>query len=153
MQILGTLYMLMFLSVGNIMANKDNNFNEVITSLMGGMDKVLSTKTVVGQPTVVGDTTIIPLVDVSFGVAAGSNTNDTKNTSFGAGGMGGKMSPTAILVIRDGSARIISVKDQDVLTKVIDMLPDVIHKITKPKNGATEVSDEEAKDIAFPDNE
>ena len=61
------------------------------------------------------------------------------------------MSPTAILVIRDGSARIISVKDQDVLTKVIDMLPDVIHKITKPKAGSEDVTDEEAKDIAFPE--
>lgn len=131
------------------MANKDNNFSEVVTSLMGGMEKILSTKTVVGQPTVVGDTTIIPLVDVSFGLAAGSANNDTKNTSNGAGGMGGKMSPTAILVIHDGCARIISVKDQDVLTKVIDMLPEVIHKITKPKKG--EVSDEEAKDIAFPE--
>lgn len=133
------------------MANKDNNFNEVVSSLMGGMEKILSTKTVVGQPTVVGDTTIIPLVDVSFGVAAGSTANDNKNTSNGAGGMGGKMSPTAILVIRDGSARIISVKDQDVLTKVIDMLPDVIHKITKPKSGTEDVTDEEAKDIAFPE--
>lgn len=133
------------------MANKDNNFNEVISSLLGGMEKILSTKTVVGQPTVVGDTTIIPLVDVSFGVAAGSTANDNKTTSNGAGGMGGKMSPTAILVIRDGSARIISVKDQDVLTKVIDMLPDVIHKITKPKNGTSDVTDAEAKDIAFPE--
>lgn len=134
------------------MANKDNNINEVVTSLLGGMEKLLSTKTVVGQPTVVGDTTIIPLVDVSFGLAAGSTANDNKNTSNGAGGMGGKMSPTAILVIKDGSARIISVKDQDVLTKVIDMLPDVIHKITKPKSGAEDVTDEEAKDIAFPEN-
>lgn len=133
------------------MANKDNNYKEVISSLMSGMEKILSTKTVVGQPTVVGDTTIIPLVDVSFGVAAGSTSNDTKNTSNGAGGMGGKMSPSAILVIHEGTARIINVKDQDVLTKVIDMLPDVIHKITKPKKG--EVSDSEAKDIAFPDDE
>lgn len=133
------------------MANNSNNYNEVMASLMSGMEKILSTKTVVGQPIVVGDTTIIPLVDVSFGVAAGSAENDTKHTSNGAGGMGGKMSPTAILVIRDGSARIISVKDQDVLTKVIDMLPDVIHKITKPKAGAEDVTDEQAKDIAFPE--
>ncbi len=130
------------------MAEKDNNFNEVISSLLGGMQNVVSTKTVVGQPTVVGDTTIIPLVDVSFGVAAGASANNSKNSNSGVGGMGGKISPTAILVIHDGVTRLISVKDQDVLTKVLDMLPEVVNKITKPKKG--EVTDDEAKDIAFP---
>ena len=130
------------------MADRENNYKEVIQSLIGGMEGVLSSKTVVGQPTVVGDTTIIPLVDVSFGVAAGASANNTKNTNNGMGGMGGKVSPTAILVIHDGNTRLISVKDTDVLTKVLDMLPEVVNKITKPKKG--EVSDDEAKEIAFP---
>ncbi len=130
------------------MADRENNYKEVISSLVGGMEGILSSKTVVGQPTVVGDTTIIPLVDVSFGVAAGASANNSKNTNNGMGGMGGKVTPTAILVIHDGNTRLISVKDQDVLTKVLDMLPEVVNKITKPKKG--EVSDEEAKDIAFP---
>ena len=131
------------------MAEKDNNFNEVISSLLGGMQNVVSTKTVVGQPTVIGDTTIVPLVDVSFGVAAGASANNSKNSNNGVGGMGGKISPTAILVIHDGVTRLISVKDQDVLTKVLDMLPEVVNKITKPKKG--EVTDDEAKNIAFPE--
>ncbi len=130
------------------MAERENNYKEVISSLISGMEKVMSSKTVVGQPMNVGDTTIIPLVDVSFGVAAGASANNTKDTNSGMGGMGGKMSPTAILVIHEGNTRIISVKNQDVLTKVLDMLPEVVNKITKPKEG--EVSDDEAKDIAFP---
>ncbi len=130
------------------MADKDNNYKEVISSLMSGMEGVLSSKTVVGQPTVIGDTTIIPLVDVSFGVAAGASANNSKNSNNGMGGMGGKVSPTAVLVIHEGNTRLISVKDQDVLTKVLDMLPEVVNKITKPKKG--EVSDDEAKNIAFP---
>lgn len=124
------------------------NKKEVVDSLLKGMDTILSSKTVVGNPVVVGDTTIIPLVDVSFGVAAGASANNTKNTNNGMGGMGGKVSPTAILVIHDGNTRLISVKDTDVLTKVLDMLPEVVNKITKPKKG--EVSDDEAKEIAFP---
>lgn len=131
------------------MANKENNIGDVVSSLMGGMEKVLSSKTVVGQPIVVGDTTLIPLVDVSFGVATASTNNDNKTTNNGAGGMGGKVSPTAVLVIHDGTTRMVSVKNQDALTKVIDMLPEVINKITKKKSG--EVSDEEAENIAFPD--
>ena len=131
------------------MADRENNYKDVISSLIGGMEGVLSTKTVVGEPTVIGDTTIIPLVDVSFGVAAGAGANNTKNSNSGMGGMGGKMSPSAILVIHDGNTRLINVKDTDVLTKVLDMLHEVVNKITKPKKG--EVTDQEAKDAAFPE--
>lgn len=126
--------------------NKNNQFQNVVTSMFQGMEGVLSTKTVVGQPIVVGDTTLIPLVDVSFGMAAGSGANDKKDN--GTGGLGGKMSPTAILVIHDGNTRLISVKNQDTLTKVIDMLPELIQKITKKKDG--ELSEEEIKETAFP---
>ncbi len=49
----------------------ENNFSGVIESLMKGMNAVIGTKTVVGDATQVGDTIILPLVDVSFGVGAG----------------------------------------------------------------------------------
>ncbi len=56
----------------------ETNFNTVVGSLLSGMDSILSTKTVVGEPTKVGDTIILPLVDVSFGVGAGSTSADKK---------------------------------------------------------------------------
>lgn len=56
----------------------ENNFSGVIEALMNGMNCVLSTKTVVGEATQVGDTIILPLVDVSFGVGAGANAADKK---------------------------------------------------------------------------
>ena len=49
-----------------------NDFNQTVGSLFQGMDSLLTTKTVVGEPTKVGDTIILPLVDVNFGVAAGA---------------------------------------------------------------------------------
>ena len=79
--------------------NKENQFQGVVESLLRGMDTVLSTKTVVGEATKIGDTIILPLVDVSFGVGAGAGSNGTKNSASGAGGLGGKMTPSAVLVI------------------------------------------------------
>ena len=83
----------------------ENNFGNVITSLMKGMETFLSTKTVVGEPTQVGDTIILPLVDVTFGVGAGAGNNSEKGSSSGAGGLGGKMTPSAVLVIKNGSVK------------------------------------------------
>lgn len=127
----------------------DNNFTSVIDSLMQGMNSVLSTKTVVGEPTKVGDTIILPLVDVSFGVGAGATSNDKKNG--GGGGFSGKLTPSAVLVIRDGSTRLVNIKNQDSVAKVLDMIPDIMDHFSKPKKG--NMSDGEAVDIAFPEED
>ena len=63
--------------------------------------------------------------------------------------MGGKVSPNAIIVIKDGNTRLLSVKNQDSITKILDMVPEVIHRISKDKNGGPE--DDEIKDAAFPE--
>ncbi|MCR4896930.1 MAG: GerW family sporulation protein [Lachnospiraceae bacterium] len=122
----------------------------VVNSLLSGMDHILSSKTVVGEPIRLEGITIIPLVDVSFGLAAG-NGKDTKNASAsGMGGMGGKVSPNSVLVIQDGHARILSIKNQDNLTKILDMIPELTHRFTKAKGG--EPTDAEVKEAAFPEN-
>ena len=69
----------------------ENNFKETVSSLFKGMDGFVSAKTVVGDAIHVGDTIILPLVDVSFGVGAGAFAGDKKNN--GGGGLAGKMSP------------------------------------------------------------
>ena len=108
----------------------DNNFAGVIESLMKGMNTVLSTKTVVGEATQIGDTIILPLVDVSFGVGAGASAGDKKNG--GGGGFSGKMTPSAVLVIKNGSTKLVNIKNQDTMTKILDMVPDVIDRFKSP---------------------
>ena len=135
------------------MADKEN-FQGVVESLLRGMNGVLSTKTVVGEATKIGDTIILPLVDVTFGVGAGSGNNTTKGSGTGAGGIGGKMTPSAVLVIQNGSVKLVNVKNQDTVTKVLDMVPDMVDKfLDKKKQAPAEVSDEQALDAAFPKEE
>lgn len=110
----------------------ENNFNATVEALFKGMDGFLTTKTVVGDAVKFDDGTIIlPLVDVSFGVGAGAFAGSAKNNA--GGGMGGKISPSCVLVIKDGHAKLVNVKNQDVVTKVIDMVPDVLDRFTKSK--------------------
>ena len=44
--------------------------------------------------------------------------------------MGGKMSPTAMLVISNGTTKLVSVKNQDSIGKILDMVPDMVNKFT-----------------------
>ena len=112
-----------------------NNFETTVSSLFQGMDHFISSKTVVGDAITVGDTIILPLVDVSFGVGAGASSSDSKNN--GAGGLGGRLSPSAVLVIKDGNIRLVNVKNQDAVTKILDMVPDVINKFTSGRTKDT----------------
>ncbi len=126
----------------------EQNFNQTVESLFKGMDSFLTTKTVVGDAVKFDDGTIIlPLVDVSFGVGAGAFTSDKKNNA--GGGMGGKITPSSVLVIQDGKIRLVNVKNQDMVTKIIDMVPDVIDRFTKdPKKKKQEKDiDEKAYEI------
>ena len=110
----------------------DNSFNNTVESLFKGMDSFITTKTVVGDAIHIGDTIILPLVDVSFGVAAGAFSQEKKNN--GAGGMGGKINPSAVLVIQNGVTKLVNIKNQDGMTKILDMVPDFINKCTSGKD-------------------
>ena len=61
------------------------------------------------------------------------------------------MSPSAVLVIKDGHTKVVNIKNQDTLSKIVDMVPDIIDKISA--NKADMMEDEEAKDIAFPEKD
>lgn len=110
----------------------DNSFNSTVESLFKGMESFITTKTVVGDAIHIGDTIILPLVDVSFGVGAGAFSN--KEANNGGGGMGGKITPSAVLVIQNGNTKLVNVKNQDGLTKILDMVPDMVEKFTGKKN-------------------
>ena len=131
------------------MAENEKQFQGVVEALLKGMNTVLSTKTVVGEATKIGDTIILPLVDVTFGVAAGAGNNNQKTSGAGAGGIGGKMTPSAVLVIQDGSVKLVNVKNQDTITKILDMVPDLVDKFSSKKAEKEMLDDDQAKEIAF----
>ena len=119
-----------------------DKLNTTVESLFKGMDSFISTKTVVGEPTQIGDTIIVPLADVSFGVAAGAVAEANKNN--GMGGMGGKITPSAVLIISNGSTRLVNIKNQDAITKILDMVPDLLDRFVPAKNdGVTVIVEEE----------
>lgn len=109
----------------------ENNFRNTVDSLFKGMNSVISSKTVVGEAIHIGETIILPLVDVSFAVGAGAFEQEKKNR--GAGGLGGKMTPSAVLVIQDGKTRLVNIRNQDTITKILDMVPDVVERFSSQK--------------------
>lgn len=121
----------------------ENKFNTTVEALFHGMDSVVSAKTVLGEAIHIGDTIILPLVDVSFAVGAGSFQEEKKEK--GAGGLGGKLSPCAVLVIQNGRTRLVNIKNQDTVTKILDLVPEMVDRFTSKKE--RKLTEEDVVDI------
>ena len=129
----------------------DNQFKETVDALFKGMNGVVSSKTVVGDAIHIGDTICAPENPVAIPFQKISEptlsmnfmVNDsplagqegkfiTSRHLRGAGGLGGKMIPSAVLVIQNGTTRLVNIKNQDTMTKILDMVPDVIDRFKSP---------------------
>ena len=122
--------------------NNDNNFADTVGALFKGMDSFITTKTIVGEPIKIdNETTLIPLADVSFGLGAGAYADNENSKNNGGGGMGGKINASSVLLIRNGEAKVINIKNQDAFSKAMDFVPELINKFKKDKKGGAEIED------------
>ena len=98
--------------------NKDDVQN-LVTTTLGEIEKVLGSKTVVGEPIIIGDTTLIPLISVGFGFGGGGGSGKGEGKQQaegfgeglgGGGGAGGGVKPIAVVVVDKDGARIEPIK-------------------------------------------
>ncbi len=106
-----------------------SSLNSSLEVLFSKMEGFISSKTVVGEPINIGDVIIVPLVDISVGVAAGSYEKKEVNNENGGGGLGAKLTPSAMLVVQNGSVQLVDVKNQNSVNKIIDMVPGLMSKL------------------------
>ena len=55
--------------------------------------------------------------------------------------MGGKIQPSAVIVLKDGQAKLVNVKNQDGITKILDMVPEFVNKFSKSDKKSEKASD------------
>ena len=128
------------------MGDNSKQITASLEALFQGVDKLVTTKTVVGDAVRVDGAIILPLMDVSCGMAAGAFDANAKNR--GAGGMSAKMSPSAILVIQNGSTRLVNIKNQNTVNKILDMVPDLVNRFSGGKVSVGEPISQDAVKVA-----
>lgn len=92
---------------------------------------ITQAETVIGKPIQAGESTVVPVsrVSVGFGFGGHSNKGDTS-----ASGGGASVEPVAFLVIKGDDVRIMPItKDSSLVSKVMDIVPDVVNKISGKK--------------------
>lgn len=110
--------------------------NESLETLFSHLEKFLKTETVIGEPIVVGETTLIPIITVAFGCGGGGGggKDEKGNDGMGTGvGVGAKISPDAVIVIRQDSVTMLPVKNRSNIEKLVGMVPEIVKKIKLKK--------------------
>ena len=85
------------------------DIQDIAKTTMGEIERMLTTKSVVGDPIAVDGSTIIPLVSFGFGFGAGGGQGKDEKAGQGEGGGtggGGGMKPVAVIVVDKDGVRV-----------------------------------------------
>ena len=122
-------------SGGTVMEN--SNVKENLEVLFEKFRNMIKVETVVGEAVQIGDTTLVPFVDVTFGFGTGTNQNTAnKSHECGGGGGGAKMEPSAILVIKGERIELFNIKGNPYSSsfeRLIGLVPDLVSKLKSDK--------------------
>ena len=127
----------------------NDKVNSELNVLMDQLENFITTKTVVGEPISIDNTILVPLVDVSFAAATAGTTSNKftqKNKEKEKRVDGAKVTPSAMLVIQNGTTQLINVKSQDSLSKIIDMIPGIVAKMPEVFSKVSSGSKKEQKE-------
>ncbi len=107
--------------------------SELFSTLFERLEKFIKTETIVGEAIQVGDITLVPIMSVSFGVGGGEGSGRDEKGNDGSGGGGGvgcKMTPNAMLVVKNEQISVYPLTDRGSLEKIVEIVPEILSKVS-----------------------
>ncbi len=113
----------------------ENSISSILDSTMEKLRTLVDAETVIGQPVIVGDITIIPVSKVSFGLASGGSEFPSKSINskmFGGGsGAGATVTPMCFIVVKGNEVKLLSATpSSSPIEKTIDAIPGIVDKVS-----------------------
>ena len=109
----------------------------IIKEVTSELERMVNTKTVIGEPVEAAGKTIIPVIKVSFGFGSGGGEGkgDNGETGFGGGGgAGAKIERIAFIVVSGDKDRLLTISGKTDFGKIIECVTEVIEKLKSVKN-------------------
>jgi uncharacterized spore protein YtfJ len=100
------------------------------------IERLLNTRTVVGEPISVEGNTVIPLISIGFGFGAGGGSGKEEKTvsgeAFGGGsGGGGGIRPVAVIVVNKDGVRIEPIRKP--MANLVEKVGDAVGRIVEKR--------------------
>jgi uncharacterized spore protein YtfJ len=124
---------------------------ELLEVLAAQVRDLAKTETVVGDPIVLGDTTIVPVSRVMVGFGGGSGSGDVNEPgkaekAGGAGGGGGggvRIEPAAFIVQRGAEVSVVAAPaKRGALAEMFEQVPDLVERIIAAQRAKGETSED-----------
>ena len=128
-----------------------------IRKIASELEKIATTKTVVGEPITAAGKTIIPVskLTMGFGGGGGEGKKEHESGYGGGGGAGAKIEPVAFIMISEDEARIFRISEKgdvgSIFSSIQDVMPDVIDKIKGMKGKHKKEEKPEEKESKEPE--
>lgn len=114
---------------------KETPVNKLMESTLQRMKDMVDTSTIIGEPMVSGNTTLIPVSKVTYGFTSGGTDLPSKQNQElfgGAGGGGISITPVAFIVIENGKCRMMQINNYtSSADRAIAMIPELVDKLTE----------------------
>lgn len=108
-----------------------------IREIAGELEKIATTKTIVGEPITAAGKTIIPIskITMGFGAGGGEGKKETESGYGGGGGAGAKIEPVAFIMISEEEAKIFRISEKNDVGSILSSLPDVVPDLMEKLKG------------------
>ena len=114
---------------------KETPVNKIMENTLQRMREMVDVSTIIGEPIVTGNTTLIPVSKVQYGFTSGGTDLPSKqgNELFGgAGGGGVSITPIAFICVENGKCRMMQINNYtSSADRAIAMIPELVDKLTE----------------------
>ncbi|GFI71458.1 putative spore protein YtfJ [Clostridiales bacterium] len=114
---------------------KETPVNKIMENTLEKMREMVDVSTIIGEPMVTGDTTLIPVSKVTYGFTGGGTDLPSKSNAelFGGGGGGGiTIAPVAFIVIQNDKVRLMQINNYtSSADRAISMIPELVDQVSQ----------------------
>ena len=125
---------------------KETPVNKIMENTLEKMREMVDVSTIIGEPMVTGDTTLIPVSKVSYGFTSGGTDLPSKQNAELFGGGGITISPVAFIVIQNDKVRMMQIDNYtSSADRAIAMIPELVDQVSKLLSSKNEENKAEEK--------
>ena len=109
-----------------------------LEALLEKLKDFFTSRTIIGEEIQIGDITLIPVIEVTFGMGVGSGRDGDEKKQQGSGegmGVGARAKPSAVIVIKGDQVQMLPLNTPGILEKLMEKVPDIIDKFPKTDEG------------------
>ena len=103
-------------------------------TIFSHLENMFKAKTVIGDPITIGDVTLVPVVNVTFGIGTGGGEGKDAKDQGGGGvgaGTGARLNPAAVIVIKGDEVSMLPISGRGSLENIAGMVPEILGKLKK----------------------